>query len=168
MKSTGTDAGPGPGSLDTDGILVRSLRAEDLDAMVRIDQRIVGMSRRGYLEAKLRDALAQGALKVSLAAEEDGALAGFLLASLYYGEFGLPEPSAVLDTIAVDPGRRGRKFGKALVRQLVMNLRALGIEKVRTEVAWDHLDLLGFLARQGFEPSNRLCLDLDLGQGRDR
>lgn len=150
------------GALDTDAIVVRQLAASDLDAIVRIDQRIVGRSRRRYYEQKLRDALLQGALRISLAAEDDGALAGFLLGSLYYGEFGMPEPAAVLDTIAVDPERRGRKVGKALMRQLVMNLRALGIETVRTEVGWAQLDLLSFLARQGFAPAPRFCLDYDL------
>ncbi len=151
-----------PGTLDTDAVPVRALRAADLDAMVRIDQRILGRSRRAYLEPKLRDALAPGALKISLAVEEDGALAGFLLASLYYGEFGLPEPWAVLDTIAVDPERRGHKVGKALVRQLLTNLRGLGIEKVRTEVGWDQLELLTFLAHLGFRPAPRYCLELEL------
>ena len=151
-----------PGVLDTDGILLRTLRADDLDAIVAIDERIVGRTRRRYYELKLRDALVPGALRISLAAECDGALAGFLLASLYYGEFGIPEPSAVLDTIAVAPDRRGKKIGKALVRQLVMNLRALGIERVRTEVDWNQFDLLAFLARQGFRPASRLCLDLSL------
>lgn len=151
-----------PGALDTDAVLVRTLRPEDLDAIVRIDERIVGRSRRRYYELKIRDALVPGALKVSLVAEEGGATAGFLLASLYYGEFGLPEPAAVLDTIAVDPDRQGRKVGKALVRQLVMNLRALGIERIRTEVAWDDFALLAFLSHHGFQPARRLCLDLAL------
>ena len=156
-----------PGSLDTDAIPVRVLRMEDLEAMTRLDQRIVGRSRRAYFEVKLRDALAPGALKISLAAEEEGRLAGFLLASLYYGEFGLPEPAAVLDTIAVDPDLRGRKVGKAMMRQLTINLRALGISRIQTEVRWNQFELLGFLARQGFEPSDRLCLDLDLEHAQD-
>ena len=156
-----------PGALDTDGILVRTLRADDLDAIVALDERVVGRSRRCYYEQKVRDALVPGALKVSLAAECDGALSGFLLASLFYGEFGIPEPSAVLDTIAVDPDRRGRKIGKALLRQLVMNLRALGIEKVRTEVDWNQFEMLAFLAHRGFRPAPRICLDLDLSS-RDR
>jgi len=160
--ATAAEAAPEPGLLDTDAVLVRALGAADLDAMVRIDQRILGRARRAYLEPKLRDALTPGALKISLAAEEDGALAGFLLASLYYGEFGLPEPAAALDTIAVDPERRGHKVGKALVRQLMTNLRGLGIEKVSTEVGWDQLELLTFLAHAGFRPAPRFCLELDL------
>jgi len=157
-----TDEALPAGTLDTDAVLVRDLRAEDLDAMVRIDRAITGRSRRGYYELKMKDALASGAMRISLAAENEGRLAGFLLGSLYYGEFGMPEPSAVLDTIAVDPACRGRHIGKALLRQLVMNLRALGIDRVRTEVEWDQFDLLGFLASRGFEPARRLCLDLDL------
>jgi predicted N-acetyltransferase YhbS len=151
-----------PGRLDTDGILVRTLRASDLDAIAAIDERIVGRSRSRYYEIKVRDALVPGALKVSLVAECDGSVAGFLLASLYYGEFGMPEPSAVLDTIAVAPDRRGRKLGKALLRQLVTNLRGLGIEKIRTEVDWDQFELLAFLAHGGFRLAPRICLELDL------
>ena len=151
-----------PGALDTDAILVRDLRPGDLEAIVRIDERIVGRSRRRFYELKLRDALVPGSLRISLVAEDEGALAGFLLGSLYYGEFGQPEPAAVLDTLAVDPDRRGRKIGKALMRQLVMNLSALGIQRIRTEVDWDQFDLMGFLAREGFVPARRYCLDKDL------
>ena len=162
------DIEPGPGTLDTDSVLVRNLRLSDLDAVVKIDERILGRSRRRYFEIKLREALAVGAMKISLAAEDEGVLAGFLLGSLYYGEFGQPEPSAVLDTIGVDPARRDRKIGKALVRQLVMNLRALGIHSVRTEVAWDNFGLLAFLARQDFVPAHRLCLEMDLDRNSRR
>lgn len=151
-----------PGVLDTDAILVRSLMATDLEAIVRIDERIVGRSRRRYYELKLRDALTPGSLKISLAAEDEGVLAGFMLGNLYYGEFGQPEPAASIDTIGVDPDRRGRAIGKALMRQLVMNLRALGITTIRTEVGWNQFDMLGFLAKEGFSPSHRLCLDKDL------
>ena len=150
------------GALDTDTVLVRNLRADDLDAMVRIDRAITGRSRRGYYEIKMKEALAAGTMRISLAAEDDGRLAGFMLGSLYYGEFGMPEPSAVLDTLAVDPDKRGRNIGKALLRQLVTNLRALGIEKIRTEVEWEQLELMGFLAARGFLPARRFCLDLDL------
>jgi ribosomal protein S18 acetylase RimI-like enzyme len=157
-----TDHDTQPGILDIDSILVRSLKPEDLDAIVRIDEKIIGRSRKRFYDLKLKDALVPGALKISLAAEDDGVLAGFLLASLYYGEFGLPEPSAVLDTIGVDPAFRGRKVGKALMHQLLMNLRGLGIERVRTEVEWSQLELMGFLAHEGFAPAGRFCLDLDL------
>lgn len=146
------------GVLDTDDVLVRSLRADDLAALARIDEKIGGRSRLKYFEVKVASALTDTGVKISLVAELDGAVAGFLMGSVYYGEFGLPEPAATIDTIGVHPDFRGRHVGRALMRQLAMNLRALGIESIETLVRWDDRDLVGFLASEGFEPAPRLCL----------
>jgi N-acetylglutamate synthase-like GNAT family acetyltransferase len=152
-----------PGSLDTDAVTVRTLLSDDLAALVHIDRKVVGRSRREYLSRKLEASLRDSSVCISLAALVDGQVAGFLLGALYYGEFGLPEPVAILDTIEVDPGLRHRRVGSALLHQLTLNLRALGIERVQTEVAWTQLDLLGFFARRGFAPAPRFCLELCLG-----
>jgi predicted N-acetyltransferase YhbS len=151
-----------PGTLDTDAVLVRTLRREDLPAVAEIDRRISGRSRREYLSRRIETALRDSSVCISLAAETDGSLAGFLMGSLYYGEFGIPEPVAILDTIGVDLDRRHRKVASALLRQLVLNLQGLGIEKVRTEVDWTQRDLLAFFAAAGFAPAPRFCLELDL------
>ncbi len=63
--------------------------------------------------------------------EVDGCLVGAVLGSLHYGEFGLPQPIAVLDTILVDPGHARHGVGTVLLDQFVKNLRALGIERPR-------------------------------------
>jgi ribosomal protein S18 acetylase RimI-like enzyme len=149
---------PDSGVLDTDAVLVRAMASSDLEAIVRIDEKIGGRPRRQYFEMKIASALRDSGVQVSLVAEIDGIIAGFLTGSVFYGEFGLPEPAATIDTIGVHPDFRGRKVGKALVRQLLMNLRALGIESIETFVRWDEWDLLGFLKAAGFEPSPRLCL----------
>jgi ribosomal protein S18 acetylase RimI-like enzyme len=153
---TGPEAAPG--ELDTDVVLVRTLRAGDLEPIARIDEKISGRSRRKYFEVKIASVLQDTGVKISLVAEIDGIVAGFLMGAVYYGEFGLPEATATIDTIGVHPDFRGRKIGKALMRQLVMNLRALGIERIETQVAWDDWDLLGFLKSERFEPAPRLCL----------
>ena len=151
-----------PGFLDTDAVPVRTLGAADLDAITRIDRKIVGRARREYLSRKLSTALRDSGVCISLAAEADGRLAGFLMGSLYYGEFGLPEPVAILDTLEVDPDVRHRRIASALLHQLVLNLRALGIERVQTEVDWTQHDLLAFFAQAGFRPAPRFCLELGL------
>jgi ribosomal protein S18 acetylase RimI-like enzyme len=147
-----------PGSLDIDAVTVRSLKAVDLDDIVRIDKKIGGRSRRKYFEVKVASVLQETGVRISLVAEIEGVVAGFLLGSVYYGEFGLPEPAATIDTIGVHPEYRRRKVGMALMRQLAMNLHALGIESVETQVCWDEWDLLRFLAVQGFEPAPRISL----------
>ena len=145
-----------------DDILVRSLRQEDARRLVRMDQAITGRNRSAWYEGKLKRALEESDLRISLGAEVDGCLVGAVLGSLHYGEFGLPEPIAVLDTILVDPGHARHGVGTALLDQFVKNLCALGIEHLRTEVAWDEHDLNLFLGRRGFAPAPRLVLELAL------
>lgn len=146
------------GELDTDAIPVRRLSPTDLDAVVRIDAASTGRTRKDFYRAKLGRALEDSSVQLSLAVELDGMVVGFLIVTFYYGEFGQPETVAVVEALGVHPEYQGRKVGKALMRQLEMNLRGLGVETVRTEVGWDQLELLQFLARQGFAPAPRFCL----------
>ncbi len=46
--------------------------------------------------------------------------------------------------------------------QLVRNLQALRIERLRTEVAWDDHELVAFFGRMGLVPVPRLVLEADL------
>jgi ribosomal protein S18 acetylase RimI-like enzyme len=148
-----------PGSLDTDSILVRIMNEHDLEAVVSIDAAAAGRRRPRYFELMLERAVKQAALQVSLAAEIDGHVAGFVIASLYYGEYGVSEPTASLDVIGVDPRYRHLHVGKAMLRQLRLNLAALRVTTLRTEVSWDDFDLLAFFKKEGFAPARRLCLD---------
>jgi len=149
----------GPGRLDTDDVVVRTLNEKDLEPIVRIDSVAMGRTRHEYYRDKIAAALRDSRVRMSLVAELDGAVVGFLMAQLHYGEFGRPEPTAVLDSIGVHPEWREHHVGKALMRQFVMNAKALGVERVRTEVSWDDFALLAFLRREGFAPGSRLVVE---------
>jgi ribosomal protein S18 acetylase RimI-like enzyme len=149
-----------------DQVVVRSLRPEDRDAVVAIDARIMGRRRDEFFRLKLHQAFSDTGIAVSLAADLDHAVVGFLLARVYYGEFGLTERVAVMDVIGVHPDFRGRRVGAALIDQLRTNLLGLGIRTLQTEVGWGDLDLVTFFHRQGFAMAPRLCLDLDLEKSR--
>jgi len=151
-----------PGETDTDHVDVRVLEEGDLDWIVRIDAQRTTRARRAYFKLKLDEAVHHTGLRVSLAAFVGKEPAGFLMARLYYGEFGKPEPVAVLDTIATSPAFAGKKVGRALLRQLETNLRALGIERLETTVDWDMAELVGFFQHAGFKPSARLCLEKNI------
>jgi ribosomal protein S18 acetylase RimI-like enzyme len=99
---------------------------------------------------------------VSLVAEVEGIVAGCLIATIYYGEYGVVEPSASIDAVGVLPDFRGQQVGTALMRQLRLNLGALRIERVRTEVEWNDFGLLQFFGSFGFAPAGRLCLEYEL------
>lgn len=143
-------------TLSRDRMPVRSMVAGDLDALARIDRKITGRNRADYLRRKLDEALFDSGVRVSLVAEIDGNPVGFVMARMDFGEFDRTEPVAVIDTIGVHPEFAGRGVGKALLSQLFVNLSALDVEWLETSLAQDDLELLGFLYRCGFEPSQEL------------
>lgn len=147
-----------------DGLIVRTLGAADLARLVRMDEAMTGRNRTAWYEGKLRRALQDSDLKISLGAEVDGTLVGAILGSLQYGEFGVPESVAVVDTILLDQAFRGRGIASAMLDQLVKNLGALGIDRLRTEVSWDEHALSAFLGRNGFAPAPRLVLERALAR----
>lgn len=139
--------------------IVRHLRADDLEAVSRIDRMIVGQDRTEYLKRKFEEVLHESAIEVSLVAEDDGFVVAFAMARVDLGDFGHVEPTASLDTIGVNPGFAQRGFARAVLTQMVDNLSALYVERLETEVANNGFDLLRFLYRFGFGPSQRLVFE---------
>jgi GNAT superfamily N-acetyltransferase len=154
----GKAAAPDFVPLARDRIPIRGMRESDLRKLVDIDSRITGRDRSDYFDRKLEEALFETDVRVSLVAEQDGEPVGFVMARVDFGEFGRVEPTAVLDTIGIDPDYRGRGLGRALLSQLFMNLMTLRVEGVRTEIGWSDQELVTFLHHCGFRPSQRLCL----------
>ncbi len=142
--------------LSRDRIPVRSLEEADLARLIAIDRRLTGRERSAYYRRRVAESLNESGVRVSLVADFDGHVVGFIMARVDFGEFGRIDPEAVIDTIGVDPDYAHRKVGSALVSQLLENLAGLRVERVRTEVDWNSVDLLGFLERCGFSPSQRL------------
>ncbi|MBD3867361.1 MAG: GNAT family N-acetyltransferase [Acidobacteria bacterium] len=151
-----------PGTLDTDQVLVRTMTEDDLGSVVLIDAASSGRSRPTYFGKLIEKSVKLADLSISLVAELEGRVVGFVVGTLYYGEFGVAEPSASIDVIGVDGRYRRKQVGQALMRQLRINLSALRITSLRTEVSWDDFDLLAFFRSAGFRPSNRLCLEREL------
>lgn len=146
-------------SYEQDPWTIRALEPRDAEAIHRIDRAASGREREGYLERRVREAAATAGIRLSLVAEVEGRVVGFVLATVDYGEFGRPEPAAVIDTIGVAPDARGQGIGRALVESLVAQARSLGIDRVQTVVEWRQIEMLGFLRELGFEPAPRLCLE---------
>ncbi|MCL4791400.1 MAG: GNAT family N-acetyltransferase [Gammaproteobacteria bacterium] len=149
------DSGP----LPRDRIPIRGIRAGDLRALLAIDRETTGRDRSAYLQAKVNEALNESDVRVSLVAEIDGRVVGFVMARVELGDFGHTDPTAELDTIGVAPDCKGQGVGRALLSQLIANLSALRVERILTEVSWDDPQLLLFLARCGFHPSS--CLPFE-------
>jgi ribosomal protein S18 acetylase RimI-like enzyme len=152
-------AGADFAALARDRIPIRAMQESDLNALIAIDRRITGRQRSAYFVRKLEEALYESGVRVSLVAEQDGTPVGFVMARVDFGEFGRMEAIAVMDTIGIEPDYRNRGIGRALLSQLLVNLATLRIERIRTEVDWHDRELLAFLDRCGFLPSQQLCFE---------
>jgi ribosomal protein S18 acetylase RimI-like enzyme len=154
--------GDEPGSLARDSVSCRSLAADDLAALIGIDRKITGQEHAAFYARKVAEALGESGIRVSMVAELNGEVVGFIMARVDYGEFDRVEPNAVLDSVAVLPAVGHRLVGSALLSQLLVNLTGLRLETVRTEVDADHLDVMGFLLKNGFRQSQELVFSRPL------
>jgi len=154
-------------SLARDRTDVRGLAPADLAAILTIDRRVTGRKRDSYLAGLFDEALNDSAIRVSLVAKR-GMTVGFIMAKTDFGDFGRPEPTAVIDSIGVNPEFAGSGVGTAMLSQLFVNLDALHVERVETVVAPENFDLLGFFYKAGFSPSQRLALVKRLSQEKQR
>ncbi|MCB2099739.1 MAG: GNAT family N-acetyltransferase [Rhodobacterales bacterium] len=144
---------------ETSGYTVRALKAEDFDAVVDIDARILGRNRREFYDKRLRTALAFPDGFIVVAAERDGALAGFAIARLQSGEYGDAGHTAVLDIFGVHPDHQHGGLGRVLMTAVEDRMRKRGVAEVRTQVDWDERPMLNFFAALGFEPAPRIILE---------
>lgn len=135
---------------------VRAMATSDLDAIVRIDREKIGADRRDYLAAQLAEAASDRSIRASLCAHADGTVVGYLMARADIGDFGRPEPVAVIDTLGVDDAYANRGIGHALMSQLFANLGALRVDTVESSVPLTQTRLLSYLVSCGFRKAPRL------------
>jgi ribosomal protein S18 acetylase RimI-like enzyme len=143
-------------------LLIRTFQREDLAAVVRVDQLVSGKNRAKYYERKLQHLENKDQIQTSLVAEVGGHIVGFLMGYIYYGEYGIPESSASIDTILVHPDFRSRGIGERLLRTFGSLMQALGVNRIYTLVDWNDHNLSRFFAKSGFLPSSKLNLELDV------
>jgi GNAT superfamily N-acetyltransferase len=144
-------------------IAVRSVEPSDLDAIVRIDEKLSGQTRKDYWRHRLEIAGLRPPW-MSLVAELDGRIVGFLFGWVGESEFGIAQPTAWVDLIGVDPPYRGRGVGQALVERFTRSgreLRAIG--KVATLIDLAQADIREFFVRLGFRHGPMIQMEREPG-----
>jgi predicted N-acetyltransferase YhbS len=140
---------------------IRPLKKEDLEAIVEIDEKILGGNRKDYWERKLA-LMNTKASKVSLVAEMGGKVVGFILGDVSGWEFGVPDTIGWIDTIGIDPVYQKRGLATALANEVIKNLKAIGVRAVYTLVSWNDWDLLQFFHAMGFTRGDMINLELKI------
>jgi len=150
--------------MNESAIKTRLMRADDFDAVVGIDEKVLKASRREYYELKFEKLFkSNDYLPTSLVAEsENGTVMGFVMGELFMGEFGIVQKEATLDTIGVDPAHQHQGIGERLINEFMDHLRSLGVQKIYTLVSWNDSELIHFFSANHFSPSKTINLERTL------
>ena len=145
-------------------IKIRLMQADDFDAVVGIDEKVLKASRPEYYEMKFEKLFrSKDYLPASLVAEEeDGTLVGFVMGELYMGEYGIFQEEASLDTIGVDPDYQHKGIGELLINEFMDHLKKVGVQKINTLVDWNDSKLIHFFSANRFSPSKTINLERSL------
>jgi ribosomal-protein-alanine N-acetyltransferase len=141
-------------------ITIRPVEISDLDAIVRIDEALGGQTRKDYWQTRLEIAALRPPW-MSLVAEADGRVVGFLFGWVGESEFGIAGKTGWIDLIGVHPPYRGRGVARALVERFVTSgreLRAVG--KIATLLDITQTDVGGFFRRLGFRHGPMVQLEM--------
>jgi len=144
-----------------ESVKIRRLQKSDLDAIVEIDEKVLGENRKNYWERKL-ELMNHQSTQVSLVAELEGKVVGFILGDISGWEFGVPETIGWIDTIGVDPVYQKRGLATALAHELIKNLKTFGVKTIYTLVSWNDWDLLQFFHAMGFTRGDLINLELKI------
>lgn len=145
---------------------IRPMRRDDLDAVVQLDARVAGATRRAYFERRLvaLDEETAASHTLGLVADDGAAVIGFVMGTLTSGEFGFTEITALIDSIAVHPGQRHQRIGRQLVEAFLALCGACGARDVYTLVNWNSWEMLRFFDSVGFSLAPTVPLRKRIGE----
>jgi ribosomal protein S18 acetylase RimI-like enzyme len=146
----------------TKTIYIRNLRAEDVSAIVGIEDRTTGVSRLDYWKKRIELSEAIRPHWTSLVAELDNRVVGFVFGRAGEFEFGLPGTVAWIEIIGVDPAYRHRGVAAELIEQFTSSAGEHGIKTIFTLVSRGNTDIEQFFARQGYAQGEMLHFRKDV------
>ena len=150
--------------MNASNIKIRLMKADDFDAVVGIDEKVLKAARPDYYEMRFEKLFqSKDYVPASLVAEdEDGTVVGFIMGELFLGEYGIFQEQATLDTIGVDPDCQQKGIGRQLMKEFMDHLRELGVQKIHTLVDWNDSKLVEFFRANKFSPSQTINLERSL------
>jgi ribosomal protein S18 acetylase RimI-like enzyme len=147
--------------LDIQEVSIRPMRQTDLSIVVQLDAHVFGSMRPAYFERRLvvLDSADAEARAIFLVAVYQDQVIGFVMGTLAFGEFGLTQVTAILDSIAVRPGYQHQGIGQKLTEAFMQQSAYQGASSVYTLVNWENWTLLKVFHALGFELASTIPLE---------
>lgn len=142
-------------------ISIRAMEHTDQAVIVELDALVFGSKRSSYFERRLTvlDTADADARATFLVAEYHSTVIGFVMGTLTYGEFGLTQVTAILDSIAVHPQHQRQGIGQQLIEAFIQRSTLQGAAAVYTLVNWDNWLLLKVFHSHGFMLASTIPLE---------
>jgi predicted N-acetyltransferase YhbS len=147
--------------MNDDNIKIRLMRADDFEAVVQLDEKILKVSRRAAYKLKFEKVVESKdyVLTSFVAEDKDGKVVGFIMGELYIGQYGDSQERATLNPFGVDPDYRRMGIGKRLLNEFMEHLKSLGVHRILTLVRWNDSKLIQFYSKYLFKPSETINLE---------
>jgi ribosomal protein S18 acetylase RimI-like enzyme len=152
------------------GVKIRPLSLDNIKDIVRIEKRIEGKlgiineERMEYLKEATRYNIERSDPMMSLGAELDENIVGFIIGEIRIWEFGIGEKTGWIRIFGVDPDFQRRGIGRKLAEALLEHFERRGIKRVRTMAEWYTGDLISFFKSLGFNMLNMIPLEKELNK----
>ena len=140
-------------------VQIRPVSEKDLGAIIEIDAFHTG-EKRQYWEERLPFFLHSDGKHFGFVAEKKRVV-GYILGEVRAWEFGSP-PCGWIFSIGVHPEFKRQGIGLLLCQRLCQAFLAVGIDKIRTMVKKDNLEMLSFFRSVGFQAGPFLELELSI------
>jgi len=117
-------------------VIIRALQKEDLDAIVEIDEKVLGESRKDYWERKIGGhghEICPNFVR-GRSSREGGRIRSRDISGW---EFGVPDTIGWIDTIGVDPAYQKKGIATVLANELIRGLKGVGVKTIYTLVSWN-------------------------------
>ena len=129
-------------------VRIRPMEDEDVDSVLAIDRKITG-KRRAVTYTEMITGDLGGVLALSLVAEVDGEVKGFILARrVYVGE--PPTEVGLIQILGVDPGYQRHGIASKMVNAFLNACRSKKLDAVRIMINENDSQLLGLFEHLGF------------------
>ncbi len=142
------------------GLKIRRITPEDAKDLERIQSLITKSPSKTDFKKIIQEQLNRDK-DVSLVAEVDGKVVGYMISYMIYAGFGI-DKSAWIATFGIDPKFMGQGIGKRLAQETFKIYKKMGIKDIYTSVKWDSVDLLSFFKTLGFDRSEFINLRKEL------
>ncbi len=143
-----------------EGLKIRKIKPEDAKELERIQSLITRSPSKTDFKKIIQDQLNKDK-DVSLVAEVNGRIVGYMISYVIYAGFGI-DKSAWIATFGIDPKFMGQGIGKRLAEEIFKRYQKMGIKNIYTSVRWDSVDLLSFFKTLGFDRSEFINLRKEL------